>query len=113
MSKEKKGWNGGQSLTGNCLILKVRKESRFIAMKASEIFGIVVRLTGFFITIWGLYQVQAGVVTALENVGLLPREAGEQYSALSYYSMGMPPLIFGVLLFLFADQVVKLTYRDR
>ena len=82
-------------------------------MKPSDIFGIVVRVIGFVIIIWGLWNVLAGVVTVMETVAQTHRPPDEQYSALSYLSMGIPPFIFGALCFFFADQIVRLTYRDK
>ena len=81
-------------------------------MKPSDIFGIVVRVIGFVIIIWGLWNVLAGLVTVVETVAQTQRPPDDQYSGLSYLGMGIPPLLFGALCFFFADRIVRLTYRD-
>ena len=82
-------------------------------MKPSDVFGIVVRTLGFVILIWGLWNVLAGVVTLLETGAQTYRPPNDQYSALSYLGMGIPPAIFGALCFFCADWIVRLTYRGK
>ena len=82
-------------------------------MKPSELFGVVVRVTGFLVIIYSLWNVWAGVDNAVEN--LLPgNQAGDsdQPSTFSYFAFGVPGFLLGALFFFFADGIVKLAYRD-
>ncbi len=82
-------------------------------MKPSELFGVVVRVTGFLIIIYGLWETWGGFENAVEN--LLPANQGENsesYSSFSYFAFGIPSVFVGAICFFLADWIVKLTYRD-
>jgi len=83
-------------------------------MKPSELFGVVVRTTGFLVVLYGLWNVWAGVENVVEN--LLPAnqgsDAGDLPSSLSYFAFGVPAFGLGAIFFFFADWIVKLAYRD-
>jgi Na+-transporting NADH:ubiquinone oxidoreductase subunit NqrF len=82
-------------------------------MKPSELFGVVVRATGFLIIIYSLWNVWAGFDNVLENI-LQANQGGdaEAPSSLSYFVFGVPGLALGAVLFFLADWIVKLAYRD-
>ncbi len=82
-------------------------------MKSTDIFGLVVRVTGFFIAIWSLWNLWAGFQILLETAAQTTRPPGDQYSPLSYFGMGMPALAVGALCLLCADRIVKAAYRDK
>ena len=82
-------------------------------MKASELFGVVVRATGFLIIIYSLWNVWAGFDNVFEN--LLQASQGsdaETPSSLSYFVFGVPGLVSGAVFFFLADWIVKLAYRN-
>ena len=82
-------------------------------MKASELFGVVVRATGFLIIIYSLWNVWSGFDNVFEN--LLQASQGsdaETTSSLSYFVFGVPGLILGAIFFFLADWIVKLAYRS-
>jgi Na+-transporting NADH:ubiquinone oxidoreductase subunit NqrF len=82
-------------------------------MKASELFGVVVRATGFLIIIYSLWNVWAGFDNVFENI--LQANQGsdaETPSSISYFVFGVPGLVLGAILFFLADWVVKLAYRN-
>ena len=84
-----------------------------MSMKASELFGVLVRLTGFLIVIYGLYKVWGGLENSVEN--LLPSnqgDNGEQVSVISYFAFGIPSLLVGAVIFFGADLIVGLAYRN-
>ena len=82
-------------------------------MKASELFGVVVRATGFLIIIYSLWNVWAGFDNVFENL-LQANQGGdaEMPSSLSYFVFGIPGLALGAVLFFLADWIVKLAYRN-
>ena len=82
-------------------------------MKASELFGVVVRATGFLIIIYSLWNVWAGFDDVFENI--LQINQGSDTGApstFSYFAFGIPGLLMGFLFFFLADWIVKLAYRD-
>ena len=82
-------------------------------MKASELFGVVVRLTGFLIVLYGLYEIWGGLENSVEN--LLPSnqgENGEQVSVISFFAFGVPALLLGIVIFFGAELVVRVAYRN-
>jgi hypothetical protein len=82
-------------------------------MKASELFGVVVRATGFLIIIYSLWNVWAGFDNVFENL-LQANQGGdaEMPSSLSYFVFGVPGLALGAVFFFLADWIVKLAYRN-
>jgi len=82
-------------------------------MKASELFGVVVRMIGFLVILYGLWNVWAGFENIFENM-LPTNESGgaDLPSSLSYFAFGVPALLFGAICFFGADWIVKLAYRD-
>ena len=82
-------------------------------MKPSELFGVVVRATGFLIIIYSLWNVWAGFDNMAENLlQLNPDGDGGSASTFSCFAFGLPGLVFGALCFFLADWIVKLAYRD-
>ena len=82
-------------------------------MKASELFGVLIRLTGFLIVIYGLYEIWGGLENSVEN--LLPSnqgENGEQVSVIAYFAFGIPAMVAGTVIFFGADLIVGLAYRN-
>jgi hypothetical protein len=82
-------------------------------MKASELFGVIVRLTGFLVIIYSLWNILGGFDNFFENI-LQLNQGGESDlpSTLSYFVFGVPALVFGAACFFLADGIVKLAYRD-
>jgi len=82
-------------------------------MKASELFGVVVRATGFLIIIYSLWNVWSGFDNFFENL-LQINQGGDTDapSTVSYFVFGVPGLVLGSALFFLADWIVKLAYRN-
>ena len=82
-------------------------------MKPTELFGVIVRVTGFLVIIYSVWNVWAGVDNVFENL-LQINQGGdtETYSTFSYFAFGIPGLAFGAICFFLADWIVKLAYRD-
>ncbi len=82
-------------------------------MKASELFGVVIRTIGFLIILYSLYDFLGGFDSFFENL-LQSNQDGNSSSAstLSYFVFGVPEFIAGVLCFFLAVWIVKLAYRD-
>ncbi|MGO8838346.1 MAG: hypothetical protein ACLQAH_12985 [Limisphaerales bacterium] len=82
-------------------------------MKPSELFGVVVRVTGFLVILYSLWNLLAGFDNIIENLLQLNQDSDSgSPSTLSYFVFGLPGLVLGVLCFLLADGIVKLAYRD-
>lgn len=82
-------------------------------MKASELFGVAVRVIGLLVLLYGLYDIWGGFDNFFEN--LLPSNQGSDSSSssvLSYFVFGVPEFILGALMFFLADWIVRLAYRD-
>jgi hypothetical protein len=83
-------------------------------MKPSELFGVVVRVIGFLVILYGLWNVWAGFENIFENIlALNDGGDGDLPSSLSYFAFGVPTLAVGAGCFFLADWIVKLTYRGR
>ncbi|MGA2280556.1 MAG: hypothetical protein ABSG80_09665 [Verrucomicrobiota bacterium] len=82
-------------------------------MKPSELFGVVVRMIGFLVILYGLWNVWAGFENIFENI--LPMNESSDAdlpSSLSYFTFGVLALVVGAVCFFLADWIVKLAYRD-
>ncbi len=83
-------------------------------MKAADLFGVLVRMAGFLIVLYGLWEIWGGLENAVEN--LLPvnqMEDGQQVSTFAYFAFGIPSMLLGALIFLLADGIAKLAYRNQ
>ena len=82
-------------------------------MKPSELFGVVVRVTGFLVIIYSLWNVWAGFDNVFENILQMNQGSdADAPSTISYFAFGVPALLFGAICFFCADWIVKLAYRD-
>jgi hypothetical protein len=84
-------------------------------MKASEIFGLVVRVAGFLIIIYGLWNLWAGVEGIPESL-LEKVKVGEQTqdtSIFAYFAFAIPSVAFGAFCLFCADWITNLVYRNR
>jgi len=81
-------------------------------MKPPELFGVIVRTTGFLIVIYSVWNVWTGVDNVVENILQTSSDSDAgSYSTFSYFAFGVPGLVFGAICFFFADWIVKLAYR--
>jgi hypothetical protein len=78
-------------------------------MKASELFGVVVRATGFLTVLFGLWELWGGVENVVQNI--LSTDSGDQTSSFTFFADGIPALLAGVIIFFVADLIVHLAYR--
>lgn len=82
-------------------------------MKPSELFGVVVRVTGFLVIIYSLWNIWGGFDNFFETaLGLYQGSDSDSPTTLSYFMFGVPGLVLGMLFFFLADWIVKLAYRD-
>ena len=82
-------------------------------MKASELFGVLVRTTGFLVILYGIWNVWSGFETIVE--GILPQgdNSGTDLPSVFYYfAFGIPALVVGAFCFFLANWIVRLAYRD-
>ena len=81
-------------------------------MKPSELFGVIVRATGFLVVLYGLWNLWAGCETVMENILRLNDNSESDLPSIFYYfAFGIPTLLSGAVCFFLADWVVKLAYR--
>jgi hypothetical protein len=78
-------------------------------MKASDVFGLVVRVAGFCLVVYGLWCLFFAVKTipsALFNGGVSLQRSFE------WFCFGLPVFAFGIICLLCADWAVKMSYRE-
>jgi hypothetical protein len=81
-------------------------------MKSSELFGVVVRVTGFLVILYSLWHLWAGCENIMENIlSLSDGSESELPSVFYYFAFGIPMLVVGTVCFFLADRIVKLAYR--
>jgi hypothetical protein len=82
-------------------------------MKPSELFGVFIRVTGFLIVIYGLYEIWGGFDNTIENLLAASQgDTSDQTSSFSFFAFGIPSLLLGTLIFFIADSIVKMAYRN-
>jgi len=81
-------------------------------MKPSELFGVLVRLAGFLIVLYGMYEIWSGLDNVAENLLSAQDDNSDQISSLSFFVFGIPSLFVGAICFFLADWIVRLTYRN-
>jgi hypothetical protein len=73
-------------------------------MRASEIFGVIVRIIGLVFVLWGLSMVPTGVADLLSGKSILTDGMGAMAS--------IPGLIVGVVMLRWARFIVRFAYPD-
>jgi len=83
-------------------------------MKPSDIFGLVVRIVGFLLVIYGLWYVWAGAEGIPESLFLRLRgsEQPSDSSTFTYFAFGFPTVAFGAFCLFCADWITKWVYRN-
>ena len=82
-------------------------------MKPSELFGVFVRVAGFLIVIYGMYEIWGGVDNFAENLLFGGQDDnGDQTSSFGYFAFGIPSLFVGAIFFFLANWIVRLAYRN-
>lgn len=77
-------------------------------MKARDIFGIVIRLLGVVLLLYGLWY----LAYAIAELCGLPQDSPGEMAA--YFTAGVPATLIGVLFVRCARQIVRFSYpRDR
>ena len=81
-------------------------------MKPSELFGVVVRATGFLVILYSLWNMWAGCDNIVENI-LPVNEGSDGGSAFDFFLLCVwdPGAVLGAVCFFLADWIVKLAYR--
>jgi hypothetical protein len=77
-------------------------------MKPSDLFGVFIRLAGFLIALYGLWELWGGAETIVQN--LFASESNDQNSSFSFFADGIPCVVAGILVFFLADWIVRLAY---
>jgi hypothetical protein len=80
-------------------------------MKAKDIFGIILRTFSLYLIMWGAWQILAGVAYLPRTISTLVANNGGNMGSVFYFIYGFPAFFAGILVFLFADTLVGLTYR--
>jgi hypothetical protein len=81
-------------------------------VKPSELFGVCVRVAGFLIAIYGLWELLNGADNILENIlSATQGDNSDLPSSVSYFVLGIPAIFFGTASFFLADWIVRLAYR--
>ena len=73
-------------------------------MKAKDIFGLVLRCVALWVMLWGSWQLLGAVAVLANPNGFI--------TPLGYFLYGAPAFFTGILILLFADALVGLTYRN-
>ena len=60
--------------------------------------------------IYGFWELLGGFENVIENI-LAASHGDEQTSSLSFFVDGIPAVVTGILVFFFADGIVRLAYR--
>jgi len=82
-------------------------------MKASELFGVIIRTIGFLVILYSLYDFMGGFDSFFESLLQSGQDNNSaSASTLSYFVFGIPEFIAGMLCFFLADWIVRLAYRD-
>jgi len=83
-------------------------------MKASEIFGLVVRIVGFLLLIYGLWYVWAGLEGIPESLfqGIRGSDQSPESSLFADFAFGLPTTAFGAFCLFCADWITKWVYRN-
>jgi hypothetical protein len=79
-------------------------------MKASDVFGVVVRAIGLVVVVYSFWEILGGVDNFFEN--MLASNAEDVSPTFPYFLFGVPAFVFGAICFFLADWIVKMTYRE-
>ena len=79
-------------------------------MKASDIFGIIIRTAGFVIIVYSFWEIIGGVDNFIENI--FSSSSEDTIPTYPYFLFGVPAFLVGAICFFLADWIVKLAYRE-
>lgn len=97
---------------GKVLLASRGDPTYMTSVKASDLFGVIVRATGFLIIIYGFWEIWGGFENFAENIlSASQGDSSEQTSSFSYFAFGIPAVLAGAILFFLADWVVRAAYR--
>ena len=68
------------------------------------------RAAGFVMVIYGLWELLGGFENVIGNI-LAAGNGDDQTSSLNFFVDGIPAVGVGILIFFFADGIVRLAYR--
>jgi len=80
-------------------------------MKAPDGLGLVIRIAGLFLVLYGLWNVEYAVQSIFSS--LFERGSDSEASPFAYLLFGVPVILVGAVFFFFADWFVKLSYRNK
>ena len=81
-------------------------------MKPNELFGVLVRVIGFLVITYGLWNVWGGFEAIAEGILPLSDGNGLDLPSIFYcFAFGIPELIWGAICLFLADWIVRLAYR--
>ena len=80
-------------------------------MKPKDIFGIVFRCVALWITVWGAWQLTAGIAWAPAILQTLFSTHATNVNSVIYLVYGLPAFVGGLVALYFADAFVGMTYR--
>lgn len=73
-------------------------------LKARDIFGIIVRLAGVLLLLWGIWYLSFGIA----QLGGLPQDSRGEMA--SYFVCGIPSLVMGFIFLRRAREIVHFSY---
>ena len=81
-------------------------------MKPRDVFGIILRCVGLWITVWGAWQLTAAVAQLPATLQALFSATPLSLNSAIYLVYGFPGFLGGLLVLRFADALVGFTYRQ-
>jgi hypothetical protein len=81
-------------------------------MKASDLFGVILRSIAVWLCIWGAWQIIAGIKFLIPTIGALLSGHSYRYNSFNYLTYGVPAFLSGLIILIFAESIVRLTYRQ-
>jgi hypothetical protein len=80
-------------------------------MKAADIFGLIIRVVGLFLTLWGIWYLLAALYYLPSTISSLLTHTEAEASSVHYSVYGVPAVLVGIAMLFFAHRIVEVSYR--
>ena len=82
-------------------------------MTPQDIFGIIIRSTAVFMTLWGAWYMLAGIKYLLPTIKMLYFDKKIDLNGAGYWIYAIPAMVCGIIIYMHPEPLINLTYPEK